>query len=119
MSLQYHKLKPGPRKSDKLFEKNLDIPEVSYITPEKYKNNPLPPEKWLERANYAFREGLPKFHIPRSDIFYIKVAIREATGYDLPVLYVEQLLIQEGLISASDFKNFRKSCEGVKESESD
>jgi hypothetical protein len=100
--LRYDRLKK-PRQSDRLFEKNLDFPQVFPITPEHYKN-PLPAEKWLERANYAFRTGIPDFHIPRSDIFYIKALIKEKLGYDLPVLYVEQLLIQEGMIERPEIK---------------
>lgn len=42
---------------------------------------------------------MPKFHIPRSDVFYIKALIKERLGYDLPVLYVEQLLIDEGMLT--------------------
>lgn len=79
-------------------EKVVDISTPTPITLEHYKK-PLREERWLERANTAFRNGLPDFHIPRSDVFYIKILIRDKLGYDLPVLLVEQLLIEEGLLN--------------------
>ena len=86
-------MKPKPTK----YKNMLDFETQSSITLEHYKK-PLREERWLEKANTAFREGLPRYHIPRSDVFYIKVLIRDRLGYDLPVLLVEQMLIEEGLL---------------------
>lgn len=80
------------------YEKVVDISIPLPKTFDHYKK-PLRPEMWLERANTAFRQGIPTFHIPRSDVFYIKALIRDKLGYDLPVLMVERLLIEEGMLT--------------------
>lgn len=79
------------------YKNKLDFPYMTAITLEQYKT-PMREERWLEKANTAFRQGIPQWHIPRSDVFYIKILIRDRLGYDLPVLLVEQMLIEEGLL---------------------
>lgn len=77
---------------------SLDTVEVFPITPLEFKK-PLRDERFLEKANTSFRYGFPDFHIPISNVFYIKSLLKEKLGYDIPIYYLEALLIEEKLLT--------------------
>ena len=48
-------------------------------------------------------EGDPsRIHIPRSDVFYVREAIRQRTGVEYTLGHVERAMFVEGHLEASD-----------------
>jgi|GEM_PF-5128460 len=86
----------------------LDEPKIFLDKSEKYAitggpdDDGLPPitERWLEwvMGDLARSGGTEVRYIPRRDVFYVRSLIREKFGIVLPVLEVERMLIEEGLM---------------------
>lgn len=45
---------------------------------------------------------IAKLHIPQSDVFYVRNQIRDATGHDYSLGYIEWAMMKEGHLHPSD-----------------
>ena len=61
---------------------------------------PVPKDDWLGRVALGLTEdGRLNFHLPRSEVFYIRSLLLSRFETAFPVLYVERLLQEEGMLT--------------------
>jgi hypothetical protein len=56
---------------------------------------------------------LNRIHIPHSDVFYVREAIKNATGVEYSLDHVERAMYLEGYLSAEDVFEPERIREGV------
>lgn len=58
-------------------------------------------------------KALERLHIPHSDVFYVREAIKNATGVTYTLDHVERAMYLEGFLSASDVFEPHRVREGI------
>jgi len=63
--------------------------------------------------NLLDEENPSRIHIPRSDVFYVREAIRQKTGEEYTLDHVERAMYLEGHLEASDVFEPKRERPGV------